>query len=64
MSAALRFNAMHFMPYVYLPENHKKPEQLPLLNFVYVAESDEQAEREYIIHLPTFLRRFRSQFVP
>src|SRR5207253_9772217 len=23
MSAALRFNAMHFMPYVHLPENHK-----------------------------------------
>jgi len=24
MSAALRFNAMHFMPYVHLPENHKE----------------------------------------
>ena len=24
MSAALRFNAMHFMPYVHLPEHHKK----------------------------------------
>src|SRR6266404_5479479 len=23
MSAALRFNVMHFMPYVHLPENHK-----------------------------------------
>jgi alkanesulfonate monooxygenase SsuD/methylene tetrahydromethanopterin reductase-like flavin-dependent oxidoreductase (luciferase family) len=24
MSAALRFNVMHFMPYVHLPENHKE----------------------------------------
>jgi len=24
MSAALRFNAMHFMPYVHLPEHHKE----------------------------------------
>ena len=24
MSGALRFNVMHFMPYVYLPENHKE----------------------------------------
>ena len=23
MSGSLRFNAMHFMPYVYLPDNHK-----------------------------------------
>src|SRR5207249_5604996 len=24
MSTGFRFNAMHFMPYVYLPENHKE----------------------------------------
>ena len=24
MGAAMRFNAMHFMPYVHLPENHKE----------------------------------------
>src|SRR5207245_6052488 len=35
-----------------------RPDQLPLLNFVYVAESDEQAEREYIIHLQRFFEDF------
>ncbi len=28
MSAALRFNSMHFMPYVHLPENHKEHKSL------------------------------------
>ena len=28
MSGALRFNAMHFMPYVHLPENHKEYKSL------------------------------------
>jgi alkanesulfonate monooxygenase SsuD/methylene tetrahydromethanopterin reductase-like flavin-dependent oxidoreductase (luciferase family) len=35
-----------------------RPEQLPLLNFVYVAETDEQAEREYIVHLQRFFEDY------
>jgi len=35
-----------------------KPEQLPLLNFVYVAESQEKAEQEYIIHLQRFFEDY------
>lgn len=31
-----------------------RPEQLPILSFVYVAETDEQAEAEYIPHLKAF----------
>jgi len=31
-----------------------RPDQLPLLTFVYVAETQEQAEREYVGHLESF----------
>ena len=31
-----------------------RPDQLPLLTFVYVAETQEQAEREYVTHLEHF----------
>jgi len=35
-----------------------RPEQLPILSFVYVAETDEQAEREYGQHLQSFFENF------
>jgi len=35
-----------------------RPDQLPLLNFVYVAETEEQAEREYIVHLQRFFEDY------
>jgi alkanesulfonate monooxygenase SsuD/methylene tetrahydromethanopterin reductase-like flavin-dependent oxidoreductase (luciferase family) len=35
-----------------------RPEQLPLLTFVYVAETQEQAEREYKDHLRRFFEDF------
>lgn len=35
-----------------------KPEQLPILNFVYVAETQERAEAEYIPHLQAFFTDF------
>jgi alkanesulfonate monooxygenase SsuD/methylene tetrahydromethanopterin reductase-like flavin-dependent oxidoreductase (luciferase family) len=35
-----------------------RPEQLPLLNFVYVAETEEQAEKEYILHLQRFFEDY------
>jgi alkanesulfonate monooxygenase SsuD/methylene tetrahydromethanopterin reductase-like flavin-dependent oxidoreductase (luciferase family) len=35
-----------------------RPDQLPLLTFVYVAETQEQAEREYIPHLQRFFEDY------
>jgi alkanesulfonate monooxygenase SsuD/methylene tetrahydromethanopterin reductase-like flavin-dependent oxidoreductase (luciferase family) len=35
-----------------------RPEQLPLLTFIYVAESDERAEQEYIPHLRSFFEDY------
>ena len=35
-----------------------RPEQLPLLTFIYVAETDEQAEKEYIEHLQRFFEDY------
>ena len=35
-----------------------RPDQLPLLNFVYVAETQEQAEQEYIVHLQRFFEDY------
>jgi alkanesulfonate monooxygenase SsuD/methylene tetrahydromethanopterin reductase-like flavin-dependent oxidoreductase (luciferase family) len=35
-----------------------RPEQLPLLTFVYVAETQEKAEREYIEHLQRFFEDY------
>ena len=35
-----------------------RPDQLPILNFVYVAETQEQAEREYLPHLQRYFEDF------
>jgi len=35
-----------------------RPDQLPLLNFVYVAETQERAEQEYVIHLQRFFEDY------
>jgi alkanesulfonate monooxygenase SsuD/methylene tetrahydromethanopterin reductase-like flavin-dependent oxidoreductase (luciferase family) len=35
-----------------------RPDQLPLLTFIYVAETNEQAEREYIVHLQRFFEDY------
>ncbi len=35
-----------------------KPEQLPVLNFIYVAETQERAEQEYLPHLERFFGDF------
>src|SRR3984885_2664391 len=35
-----------------------RPDQLPLLNFVYVAETQEKAEQEYSIHLQRFFEDY------
>lgn len=35
-----------------------RPDQFPLLNFVYVAETQEEAEREYAIHLQRFFEDY------
>src|SRR5262249_55565021 len=35
-----------------------RPDQLPLLTFIYVAETQEQAEREYVGHLEHFFEDY------
>src|SRR5439155_1834673 len=35
-----------------------RPEQLPLSTFVYVGESQEQAEKEYVVHLQRFFEDY------
>jgi alkanesulfonate monooxygenase SsuD/methylene tetrahydromethanopterin reductase-like flavin-dependent oxidoreductase (luciferase family) len=35
-----------------------RPDQLPLLTFVYVAETQERAEQEYIVHLQRFFEDY------
>jgi alkanesulfonate monooxygenase SsuD/methylene tetrahydromethanopterin reductase-like flavin-dependent oxidoreductase (luciferase family) len=35
-----------------------RPDQLPLLTFVYVAETNEQAEKEYKVHLQRFFEDY------
>ena len=53
MSAALRFNAMHFMPYVHLPENHKefKSTWVSFPNKYYDAERGHDLYKRYLQEL-------------
>src|SRR5262245_16723683 len=53
MSAALRFNAMHFMPYVHLPENHKdfKTTWVNFPNKFYDPEKGHELYRQYFEQL-------------
>ncbi len=51
LNEQLRERAAHFGHTI-------RPDQLPLLTFVYVAETQEQAEKEYIPHLQRFFEDF------
>jgi alkanesulfonate monooxygenase SsuD/methylene tetrahydromethanopterin reductase-like flavin-dependent oxidoreductase (luciferase family) len=51
LNDSLRQRAQHYGHTV-------RPDQLPILNFVYVAETQEQAEREYIPHLQAYFEDY------
>jgi len=51
LNEQLRQRAAHF-------GHTMRPDQLPLLTYVYVAETQEQAEKEYVIHLQRFFEDY------
>ena len=51
LNETLRQRAAHY-------GHNLRPDQLPLLTFVYVAETQERAEQEYIVHLQRFFEDY------
>ncbi len=68
--SALRFNAMHFMPYVHLPENHKqfKSTWVNFPNKFYDPARGHELYQRYLAGTgaggPAWLRRDRGQRAP